>query len=134
LTVRELIAEQRRRLRSGNPMERLAAALLIPSVLAKRLHQLHDRQIGQLLLDVVWPQLSPLHPASTVCLAAADRLRRLKPGEPARCLACPRCGNAAYFHHGIGEPDFWQCDLASCGHRWHVSGDAAPDFDAEGRG
>jgi hypothetical protein len=34
LTIRELIEEQRRRLGSGNPVERLAAALLIPSVLA----------------------------------------------------------------------------------------------------
>jgi len=75
LTIQELIEEQRRRLRSSNPAERLAAALLIPGVLATRLRQLDDCQIGQLLEGEVWSRMNPLAPESTICLAAADRLR-----------------------------------------------------------
>ena len=42
MTIRELIEEQRRRMRSPNPAERLAAALLIPRALAKLLRELRD--------------------------------------------------------------------------------------------
>jgi len=76
LTIQELIEEQRRRLRSANPAERLAAALLIPGVLAKRLRMLGDPQLAQLLEDEVWSRMNLLAPESTVCLAAVDRLRR----------------------------------------------------------
>jgi hypothetical protein len=75
LTIQELIEEQRRRLRSNNPAERLAAALLIPGVLATSLRQLDDCQIGQLLEDEVWSNLNLLAPEATICLAAVDRLR-----------------------------------------------------------
>jgi len=61
---------------SSNPLERLAAALLIPSVLQKRLAKLNDREIGLLLDDQVGVRLNVLAPESTICLAAADRLRR----------------------------------------------------------
>lgn len=61
---------------SSNPAERLAAALLIPGVLAKRLRFLDDRQIAELLDDEVGAGLNLLAPESTICLAAADRLRR----------------------------------------------------------
>ena len=76
MTIREIIAEQRRRLGSANPAERLAAALLIPNLLRERLNELDDRQIGQLLEDEVWSNLNLLAPESTICLVAADRLRR----------------------------------------------------------
>jgi hypothetical protein len=76
LTIRELIAEQRRRMQSSNPAERLAAALLIPSVLAGRLRELSDLNLGQLLEDEVWSNLNLLAPESTICLVAADRLRQ----------------------------------------------------------
>ena len=66
LTIRELIKEQRALVDSGNPMKRLAAAMLIPAVLAERLAGLADRQVGQLLLDEVSPRLSPLHPESVL--------------------------------------------------------------------
>jgi hypothetical protein len=86
LTIQELIEEQRRRLRSANPAERLAAVLLIPSVLAKRLRLLRDPQLAQLLEDEVWSRMNLLAPESTICLAAADRLRghvnrQYKPNE-----------------------------------------------------
>ena len=76
MTIRELIAEQRRRLRSANPAERFAAALLIPGVLAKRLRLLRDPQLAQLLEDEVWSRMNLLAPESTICLVASDRLRR----------------------------------------------------------
>ena len=75
MTIREIIAEQRRRLGSANPEERLEAAMLIPKLLRERLNELDDRQIGQLLEYEVWSNLNLLAPESTICLVAADRLR-----------------------------------------------------------
>ena len=75
MTIRELMEEQRRRVCSGNPTERLAAALLIPAELSRRLRLLSDPQLGQLLEDEVWSYLNLLAPESTICLVAADRLR-----------------------------------------------------------
>ena len=82
MTIREIIAEQRRRLGSANLAERLAAALLIPNLLRERLNELDDRQIGQLLEDEVWSNLNLLAPESTICLVAADRLRRHANRQP----------------------------------------------------
>jgi hypothetical protein len=114
LTVRELIKKQRELVDSDSPMKRLAGALLIPAVLAERLAGLADRQVGQLLLDEVWPRLNPVGPESTICLHAADRLR----GSPTeRCPACPRCGSEMIRHIGIDEPDFLECALLGCGLR-----------------
>ena len=114
MNIRELIEEQRRRVRSGNPADRFAAAMLIPAVLADRLAGLADRQVGQLLLDQVWPGLSSLAPESTICLHAADRLR----GSPKeKCPACPKCGSQTIRHVGIDEPDFLECALLRCGVR-----------------
>ena len=75
MTIRELIEEQRRRIRSSNPAERLAAALLIPAELVRRLKLLSDSQLGQLLEDEVWSYLNLLAPEATICLVDADRLR-----------------------------------------------------------
>jgi hypothetical protein len=113
LTIRELIEEQRKRLGSGNPVERFAAAMLIPAVLAERLAGLADRQVGQLLLDEVWPGLSPLAPESTICLHAADRLR----GSLKKSPGCPKCGSEMIRHVGIEEPDYLECSLLRCGLR-----------------
>jgi len=76
LTIRELIEEQRRRVNSVNPAERLAAALLIPGELTKRLDKLTDCEIGELLDDEVGARLNIFAPELTICLAAADRLRQ----------------------------------------------------------
>jgi hypothetical protein len=84
LTVRELIKEQRRRLGSVNPVERFAAALLIPAALAKQLNRLADHQIGQLLDDEVGARLNLLAPEATICLVAVDRLRRRVNGSAER--------------------------------------------------
>jgi len=63
-------------LRSSNPAERFAAALLIPSELRKRLAKLTDREMGQLVDDEIVARLNVLAPESTICFVAADRLRR----------------------------------------------------------
>jgi hypothetical protein len=93
-------------------MKRLAGALLIPAVLAERLAGLADRQVGQLLLDEVWPRLG-LGPECTICLQAADRLR----GSLKKSPGCPKCGSEMIRHIGIDEPDFLECALLDCGLR-----------------
>ncbi len=113
MTIRQLIDEQRRRLGSGTPVERFAAAMLIPAVLAERLAGLADRQVGQLLLDEVSPRLSPLHPESVLCHHAVDRLR----GPMKESPSCPKCGSEMIHHIGIDEPDFVECAVLACGHR-----------------
>lgn len=81
MTIRELIEEHRRRMRSPNPAERLAASLLIPRALAKLLRQLRDYDLGELLDDEVCSRLSILAPELTICMEVADRLRRPKQSE-----------------------------------------------------
>ena len=76
MTIRELIEEQRIRLQSSNPAERLAAALLIPAELRRRMRLLRNSEIGQLLEDEVWSNLNLLSPDATICMEAADRLRQ----------------------------------------------------------
>jgi len=76
VTIRELMEEQRRCMRSPNPAERFAAALLIPHALVKRLRELRDFDLGQLLDDEVCSRLNLLAPEVTICMEAADRLRR----------------------------------------------------------
>jgi hypothetical protein len=61
---------------SSNAVERLAAALLIPGELTKRLNKLDDQEIGELLDDEVGAKLNLFGPESTVCDAAVTRLRR----------------------------------------------------------
>ena len=78
MTIRELMEEQRKRVRSCNPAERLAAALLIPAELSRRLRLLGDSEIAQLLEDEVASKMSILAPEATVCAEAALRLRRVK--------------------------------------------------------
>jgi hypothetical protein len=67
--------EQRKRVRSRNPAERLAAALMIPAELSRRLRLLGNTEIAQLLDDEVCGNMSILAPEATVCAEAAFRLR-----------------------------------------------------------
>ena len=76
MTIRELIDEQRRCMRSPNPVERFASALLIPGELLTQLRQLRDFDLGQILDDEVCSRLNILAPELTICTEAADRLRR----------------------------------------------------------
>ena len=79
MTIRELMQEQRARVRSSDSAERFAAALLIPGVLAERLRELNDVQLGQVLEHEVCSNLSVLAPELTVCMEVADRLLRSRP-------------------------------------------------------
>ena len=76
LTIRELMEEQRKRVRSCDPAARLAAALMIPAELSRRLRLLGNSVIAQLLDDEVCQNMSILAPEATVCIEAALRLRR----------------------------------------------------------
>lgn len=82
LTIRELMEEQRKRVRSCNPAERLAAALMIPAELSRRLRLLGNSEIAQLLDDEVCANMSILAPEATVCVEAALRLRRATDSQP----------------------------------------------------
>jgi hypothetical protein len=76
MTIRELMEEQRRRVRSSDPAERFAAALLLPAELAKRLRTVSGFRLGELLEHEVCSILNLLAPELTVCAEAAERLRR----------------------------------------------------------
>ena len=97
LGIRDLMAEQRTRARSGNVAERFAAALVIPGVLAGRLRQLSDFRLGWLLEHEVCSNLSVLAPELTVCMEAADRLLRHR-----AIKLIPRRRSIAW-RHGEGE-------------------------------
>lgn len=85
MTIRELMEAQRKRVRSCNPAERLAAALLIPAELSRRLRLLGNSEIAQLLDDEVCGNISILAPEATVCVEAALRLRRPSLQEETLC-------------------------------------------------
>jgi hypothetical protein len=76
MTIRQLMEEQRRRVRSSDPAERFAAALLLPAELAKRLHTVSSFRLSELLEHEVCSNLNMLAPELTVCAEAAQRLRR----------------------------------------------------------
>ena len=76
MTIQELMEEQRRRVRSSDPAERFAAALLFPAELAKRLRTVSSFHLGELLEHEVCSSLNLLAPELTVCAEAAERLRR----------------------------------------------------------
>ncbi len=72
--------EQRKRVRCCNPAERLAAALLIPAELSRRLRLLGNSEIAQLLDAEVCENMSILAPEAAVCVEAALRLRQATDG------------------------------------------------------
>jgi hypothetical protein len=76
MNVRELMEEQRRWVRSSDPVERFAAALLLPAELAKRLRTVSSFRLSELLEHEVCSNLNLLAPELTVCSEAAERLRR----------------------------------------------------------
>ncbi len=85
MTIRELMEAQGKRVRSCNPAERLASALLIPAELSRRLRLLGNSEIAQLLDDEVCGNISILAPEATVCVEAALRLRRPSLQEETLC-------------------------------------------------
>jgi hypothetical protein len=96
LTIPELMEEQRARMRSSVPAERFAAALVLSGVLAGRLRELSDLELGQVLDREVCSSLSVLAPELTVCMEAADRLCRSGANKTLR----PRRSQATKHHDG----------------------------------
>jgi hypothetical protein len=76
MTIQELMEEQRRRVRSSDPAERFAAALLLSAELTERLRTVRGFRLGELLEHEVCSNMSILAPELTVCAEAAERLRR----------------------------------------------------------
>jgi hypothetical protein len=125
ITVSELIEIQRRLARAERAFERLVGTLWAAGTLERRLAQLTDHQIGQLLDDFVDDQLGLFEPEMTICQQATRRLFRsaggmLAPEETEGAKqrpACPKCGNEMLLKYGIDEPDYLECVLVACGHR-----------------
>ncbi len=97
--------------------------MVLGSALSDRLNGLSDRQIGQLLFDLCWPELYVDGPELIIVTQAIDRLRRSTGGAVTneetqdnrrQQPVCPKCGNEMFLHYGIDEPDFWLCDRVAC--------------------
>jgi hypothetical protein len=123
-TIRSLIETQSRLFLSKNTLRRFGA-LVVAGVLDKRLTELRDKQIGQLVFDFVLRDLVMGTPEMTICHHAVVRLTRSTAGrisaeeierQQERRL-CPRCGNEMLRHYGIEEPDCWQCVSLACEHK-----------------
>ena len=77
-------------MRSRVPAERFAAALLLSGVLAGRLRELGDLELGQVLDREVCSNMSVLAPELTVCMEAADRLCRCGADKPLQRRRSPK--------------------------------------------
>jgi hypothetical protein len=86
------------------------------------IESLTDRQIGQLMFDVVWDALELVSPAMSISIEATYRLLRSPAGARAELEVlndldnlpdCPRCGESMLHYIGIGEPDYLRC--TDCG-------------------
>ena len=100
LTIREIIAEQRRRSRSENPAERLAAALLISKLLREHRKELRDHHLGHVLEQEVCSNLSVLAPELTVCMEVVERLQLRRDIKlPSRCSIAVRHGEGEHILH-----------------------------------
>jgi hypothetical protein len=123
--VAALIEMQRRLLNSERPFARVVGTLFVAGLLKERLARLTDRQVGQLMLDLVWNQLGVLDPEMTICQHATQRLFRSSGGNltaeeiemQEQRPACPMCGSEMVHNFGIDEPDYLECALLDCGLR-----------------
>jgi hypothetical protein len=123
-SVLRLIDIQRRLAASKSPFLRCIGTLLAAGVLHRRLADLTDKQVGQLLQDHVGRDLGITEPESTICCQATQRLFRSESGsleeEPPLRPPCPRCGTEMIFNFGIDERDFLECTSLHCGNREYV--------------
>ena len=91
------------------------------------LPNLTDRQIGQLVFDIVWDEVQNSNVAITICYEALERLFRSSAGARpederfndlnGKSPVCPVCGDFMLHFVGVGEPDFDQCQCTTCGHK-----------------
>ena len=84
MTIHELMEEQRTLVGSSDLAKRFAAALLLSGVLAGRLRELGDLELGQVLDREVCSNMSVLAPELTVCMETADRLCRRREDKTLR--------------------------------------------------
>jgi hypothetical protein len=107
------------------PMSRICSRLFLGGI-KRRLAQLTDRQIGQLLWDHVLDELTLFGPGAAICEHAVRRLLRSEGGSwtaneksvmDEDSPPCPACGSETVHHVGIGEPDFLLCARADSGHK-----------------
>ncbi len=120
-TIRTLIETQSRLFQSKNTLRRFGA-LVVAGVLDKRLTELRDKQIGQLVFDFVLRDLVMGTPEMTICHHAVVRLTRSTVGrisaeeieQQYERRSCPRCGIEMLLHYGIDEPNHWQCISLAC--------------------
>ena len=74
IRVSEQIATQGRISNSNRPFEQVVGTLYIAGQLNERFSGLTDRQIGQLLSDVVWNRLELLSPETAICAGYSSPL------------------------------------------------------------
>lgn len=131
ITVADLIEIQRRLARAQSTFGRVVGTLWAAGTLDKRLAQLTDRQIGQLMFDFVGHSAAIFEPEMTICGQATRRLLRSTAGKvtpeetnsATQRTACPRCGNEMLLHFGIDEADFFECVRLICRCKEYVSVD-----------
>lgn len=125
-TIRDLIDAQNRRLRSDDLRTRVVDSLVASGEIGGRLRDLTDRQVGQLMFDVVWHELGLVSPAMSICTEATERLFWSQAGARAESdefnhlnnlPICPRCGSDMLRYVGIDEPDYRLCTLLACRHK-----------------
>ena len=131
ISVRGLIAMHRWLGRSRNRLLRGMGNLLAAGALDRRLTELSDRQIGQLMVDEVGRDFGVFQPETTICQQATLRLFRSVNGaistddlaSQRQHPPCPDCGNEMLFHVGIEETDFYECVSLNCGHGQSIESD-----------
>jgi len=126
LGVHGIIEAQRRSEGSARLSDAFIGAMRLAAKLRQRLARLTDRQVGQLVRDVVADGLRVLSPEMEICEDAARRLFRSGGGRWAEQDAsvgnetappCPACGAETICQVGIDEPDFLLCASADCQHK-----------------
>jgi hypothetical protein len=124
--VYALIEAQRRSAHAKRLSDRFLGAVYLAGLLRQRLAKLTDRQVGQLVGDVVADELRVLSPEMEICEHVVMRLLRSGGGSWKEQDAsvvnevtppCPLCGSETICHVGIDEPDFLLCVRAGSEHK-----------------
>jgi len=79
MSVEGLIEQQRALARSQNPFDRVVGALYVAGLLKKRLAELPNHAVGQLMFEFVSDELGIFSPEMTICQAATERLLNSSP-------------------------------------------------------
>lgn len=91
IDLHELIEANRKLTQSPEPYEQVVGSLCVAGILTKRLARLSDTEIGQLLSDYVWSELTLFSPEMAILEEGIQRLfRPVEEDTRGRCLV----GNA----------------------------------------